>query len=117
MRQISGFILTDISTSDEFIFERRCAQCGRKHQSKAMRFSRSGVSPGSSGKTVIFDALRRREKDAAEERAAAELMTHFNVCPICGRAVCDRCFLMCEDLDMCVNCAGVLDEIGEPVAT
>ncbi|MCI6126309.1 MAG: hypothetical protein MR738_09535 [Enterocloster clostridioformis] len=39
----------------------------------------------------------------------------FNKCPICSRLVCDRCFLVCDELDMCVSCAHYLQEQGEPV--
>ena len=40
----------------------------------------------------------------------------FNRCPVCGRLVCDRCFLICEDLDMCTACAGTLEVHGDIVA-
>ncbi len=41
------------------------------------------------------------------EKAAAEASEIFS-CPVCGRLVCDRCFLICEDLDMCIACAKTL---------
>ena len=37
------------------------------------------------------------------------------VCPICRRLICDSCFLICEEMDMCRACAKRLKEDGEPV--
>ena len=37
-------------------------------------------------------------------------------CPVCGRLVCDRCFLICEDLDLCIACAKALQVRGDVVA-
>lgn len=39
----------------------------------------------------------------------------FNRCPICHRWVCDDCFMVCEDLDMCGQCAEKLNEKGSIV--
>jgi hypothetical protein len=39
----------------------------------------------------------------------------MNCCPICKRVICNRCFLICEDLDMCNRCAARLEEQGSPV--
>jgi len=107
--------LTDCSTPDEFCFALECAECGRVLRSTPLKFSKSGVVPASSEKQVIFKALYRWEKEAAMERAAAELKTLFNECPICRRMVCDHCFLICDELDMCTDCAQRLNEHGEPV--
>ena len=41
----------------------------------------------------------------------------LNDCPICKRLVCSRCFLICDDLDMCKQCAAHLEETGSPVLT
>ena len=53
---------------------------------------------------------RVRQKDALNQ--AKEI---FNICPICKRLVCDHCFLICDDLDMCVQCAAILNEKGTVV--
>lgn len=107
--------LTDCSSPDEFCFALRCAECGRVLRSTPVKFSKSGVVPASREKRVVFNALYRLEKEAATERAAAELKALFNECPICRKTVCDHCFLICDELDMCTNCARQLNEHGEPV--
>ena len=42
-------------------------------------------------------------------------LTEIMDCPICKRLVCDHCFLICDDLDMCVQCAEKLNEKGTVV--
>ena len=107
--------LTDHSSPDEFCFALKCDECGRILKSTPIRFSMSGVIPISSEKQIVFEALYRREKEAALDRALAELKSLFNECPICFRTVCDHCFLICDELDMCTTCAKKLNEHGEPV--
>ena len=48
--------------------------------------------------------------------AVGEALEHFNACPLCGRLVCDHCFIICDDLDMCRSCTNYMQEKGEPVA-
>ena len=115
MSHVSKQMLLDCSTPDEFCFALRCAECGELIKSTPLRFSRSGVKPTSDEKQTVYNTLYRIEKEAALERAAAELKTIFNFCPVCRRVVCDHCFLVCDDLDMCSACAGRLKEYGEPV--
>lgn len=115
MCQIVTELLQDCSTQNEFIFSLRCAECGSVWKSKPVRFSRADVIPLTEGKRVIFDTLYKREKAAALEMAAQKAGEVFSQCPICHRLVCDRCFLICEELDMCVSCANHLKEHGSPV--
>ena len=49
--------------------------------------------------------------------AIREAAENLNYCPICKRLVCNRCFLICDDLDMCKQCAAQLEETGTPVLT
>jgi len=117
MSHISKDMLQDCSTATEFVFCLRCAECGDKWQSTPVRFSRAGVTPVTNGKKIIFDTLYQREKAAACARAAEEASEKFfNLCPICRRVVCDHCFMICEDIDMCQSCAVRLEEKGEYVA-
>lgn len=115
MRQITKDLLADRSVPEEFRFSLRCTECGREWHSTPVRFSKAGVQPETEGKRVIFRTLYERERERERQRAAETAAQSFNLCPICGRLVCDRCFLICDDLDMCVACARRLSENGTPV--
>ncbi|MGN0421756.1 MAG: hypothetical protein ACI4EY_03370 [Lachnospiraceae bacterium] len=115
MNHIAKELLLDCSTQDMFCFSLRCAECGEVWKSRPVRFSKSGVRPETEGKKVIFDTLYKREKEAALFYTVKQAEEIFSCCPICHRLVCDHCFLVCEDLDMCCACAKRLKEYGEPV--
>ena len=53
--------------------------------------------------------------ELAFQKAVNQAKEIFNICPICKRLVCDHCFLICDDLDMCVQCATKLNEKGTVV--
>ena len=74
--------------------------------------SRRGAGVGGDAHDLPYE----REREAAREKAAAEAAEIFNYCPVCGRLVCDRCFLICEDLDLCIACAKALQVRGDVVA-
>ena len=116
MKQIAKHLLLDESTPDIFCFSLRCAECGEVWKSRDIRFSKAGITPVTEGKRIVFDTLYRKEKEAALSYAVRQAEEFFNRCPICHRLVCDSCFLVCEDLDMCTVCAGNLQEVGEPVS-
>ena len=107
--------LQDCYGDEFFQFSLCCPECGMRWKSRALRFSKAGIKPGTEGKSIVFDALYEREKAAAFRQAVKEAGQCFSICPICGRLVCDRCFRLCEDLDMCVSCAEKLNEHGESV--
>ena len=116
MKRAMKEALRDCSTLEEFSFLIRCQECGRIWRSKPVRFSGAGITPETEGRWTLFRTLYERERQAAREAAAAEAVGVFNICPICGRVVCDRCFLICEDADVCTSCAGKLQVCGDPVA-
>lgn len=116
MRRIIRACIEDISSAEVFQFSLRCAVCGSLWKSQPVWFSKAGRQPESEGKRVIFRTLYQREKEEACRRAATEALEHFSLCPICKRLVCDHCFLMGEDIDLCMDCAAFLQERGEPVA-
>lgn len=103
MGHIPKGLLKDCSTRDAFVFALACTECGRVWNSTPIPFS---------GKS---DSLYRQEKEAALIRAADEAAEVFNYCPGCSCPVCDYCFLVCDDTDLCASCAKKLHTVGEPV--
>ena len=104
----------DNSDSDSFSFSLVCLECGKVWKSTPIRFSKAGENSQTESKRIIFKILYEREREQALERAAEEAAEYFNLCPHCGKIVCDDCFLICEDLDVCRSCAEHLQESGEP---
>ena len=116
MKRVVKEAMGDCSTVEEFRFLVRCQECGGIWHSSPIRFSKAGAEPESEGMRTILRTLYEREREAAREMAAAEAAEVFNYCPVCGRLVCDRCFLICEDLDLCIACAKALQVRGDVVA-
>ena len=116
MKRVVKEAMGDCSTVEEFRFLVRCQECGGIWHSSPIRFSKAGAEPESEGMRTILRTLYEREREAAREMAAAEAAEIFNYCPVCGRLVCDRCFLICEDLDLCAACAKALQVRGDVVA-
>lgn len=116
MKRVVKEAMGDCSTVGEFRFLVRCQECGGIWHSSPIRFSKAGAEPESEGMRTILRTLYEREREAAREKAAAEAAEIFNYCPVCGRLVCDRCFLICEDLDLCIACAKALQVRGDVVA-
>ena len=108
-------ILTDCSTEDKFEFSIVCEECGKVWKSKAIAFSKARIHPVTEGKKVVYAALYQREKKEAHLKALKAGEKLFSRCPICHRWVCDDCFMVCEDLDMCKQCAERLNEKGSIV--
>lgn len=106
--------IIDYSDKNNFCFGIICPECGKIRKSTPVRFSKAGEIPKTESKKIIFEILYKREHEQALEKAAAEAANYFNLCPNCKKFVCDDCFLICEDLDVCRSCAENLQEIGEP---
>ena len=66
--------------------------------------------------SIDYRILNYREKERAKLAAGKEARERFSQCPICRRLVCDSCFLICEEIDLCRECAERMKECGEPVA-
>ena len=116
MKRVVKEAMGDCSTVEEFRFLVRCQECGGIWHSSPIRFSKAGAEPEPEGMRTILRTLYERERESAREKAAAEAAEIFNYCPVCGRLVCDRCFLICEDLDLCIACAKALQVRGDVVA-
>lgn len=117
MKQLIEMLLENLSTREVFLFRIACGSCGAALGGKPSRFSKAGITPPTEGKRIIFDTLYEQEFQAARQASVREAAEHLNYCPICKRLVCNRCFLICEDLDMCKQCAAHLEETGNPVVT
>ena len=107
--------MEDLSTKEVFLYRVTCAACTTPYSSKLKRFSKAGVIPATDSKRIIYDALYEQEHLVARQTAAGEIAEHMNYCPICKRLICNQCFLICDDLDMCKHCAAELEEHGQPV--
>ena len=117
MKKLVELFLENLSTRDVFLFRIACGACGTEFANKPQRFSKAGLEPKTEGKKVIFDAVYEQEFRAARQSAIRDAAENLNYCPICKRLVCNRCFLICDDLDMCKQCADHLEETGSPVLT
>ena len=115
MKKLVEMMLENLSTREVFLFRITCAACGTPYGGKSVRFSKAGITPPTEGKRIIFDTLYEQEFRDARQAAVRGAAEHLNYCPICKRLVCNRCFLICDDLDMCKQCAAHLEETGSPV--
>lgn len=108
-------MLVDCSTEDKFQFSITCEECGKVWKSPAIVFSKARIPPATEGKKIVYAAIYGREKKNAQMKALKAGEKAFSRCPICHRWVCDDCFMVCEDLDMCGQCAEKLNEKGSIV--
>ena len=115
MKELIDMLLENLSTRDVFLFRIACGACGKEFANKPVRFSKAGLEPSTQGKQILYDAVYEQELRDVRRSCVREATEHLNYCPICKRLVCNRCFLICEDLDMCRQCASTMEETGTPV--
>lgn len=115
MKTLVELVLENLSTREYFLFRVLCGACGTAYGNKTVRFSKAGTDPQTSSKKVIYDALYEQEFKDARLSAIRDAAEQLNYCPICKRLVCNRCFLICDDLDMCKHCAAEYNQQGNPV--
>ena len=115
MKKLIEQILENLSTGDVFLFRIACGACSREYGNKPVRFSKAEVISRTPKKAAIYEVLYAQELQTARLSAVRDAAEHLNYCPICRRLVCNRCFLICEDLDMCKQCASEMEETGTPV--
>jgi hypothetical protein len=87
--------MTDESEGDVYCFTFYCDICGSPNQSVTYESDMEARYPNT----------RESEHIAAFERANLEALNWFSRCPICRRVVCDKCFCILDESDMCKECA------------
>ena len=117
MKKLIELMLENLSTRDVFLFRIACGFCGKEYGNKPVRFSKAEVIPQTPKKAALYEVLYAQELQTARLSAVRDAAEHLNYCPICKRLVCNRCFLICEDLDMCKQCASAMEEPGTPVVS
>ena len=115
MKKLVEAVIENLSTKDTFLFRVSCPSCAAEYTNKPLRFSKADTEPATQNKRVIYQAVYEQELMAARQIAVRTIAEHMNYCPICKRLVCNYCFRICDDLDMCVQCATELKEQGKPV--
>ena len=107
--------MQDLSDENKFVFSVECTVCGKRWTSKPVNFSKAGETAQNDAKEIVYKTLYIREKQQAALKAVEEAKSKLNFCPVCKTVVCDSCFMICNDIDMCVDCAHTLEETGELV--
>ena len=115
LRKLIASVLEDLSTREVILFRVSCAGCATEYTSRPVRFSRADSIADTPGMQTLLHAVYSQEQETARRCAIRSAAEHMNYCPICKRLVCNRCFLICDDLDMCRQCASALDQEGMPV--
>ena len=115
MEYITKKDLIDCSTPDEFCFSLCCMECKTVWKSTPIRFSRAGKKPENENRKIIYDTLYDREKNLAFQKAMVTYKTLTYRTNIKNFFRLIQCFLICDDLDMCVQCAAKLNEKGTVV--
>jgi hypothetical protein len=117
MRDIVDKLIKDDSDriTGTIHFVAQCEVCGELWSSRTTRFSMAGIQAENENRQIIFDAMWQKELGIARDSAVDEAARHFNLCPICKKVSCEKCFRICETIDMCALCAERLGETGETV--
>ena len=117
MKKLIEMLLENLSTRDVFLFRIACGACGAEYGNKPVRFSKAELILPAPEKAALYEALYAQELQTARLGAVRDAAEHLNYCPICKRLICNRCFLICQDLDMCRQCASAMKETGTPVVS
>ena len=108
--------MIDCSTDNEIAFKACCEECNKTQFGIRKKFSKAGITPEPQEKITVYRILYRREWEKMRDEAVKRLNEQFNICPICKRMVCDNCFLICDEVDMCISCAKALNVDGRSVS-
>ncbi len=103
----------DKSTDSFFKFSFYCDRCGKEWTSEEYPFVHGFSEKLSDDEKRAKEILFRIDHNAAFERANLEARLRFNQCNSCGGFVCDECFAMEEEDDLCQDCASRMDSPDE----
>lgn len=117
MKKVVEAVLKNMTSDNVFKFRVSCTGCGSEYGNRPRRFSKTGVVPTTQNGKVVLDALYEYELETARQAAIRVAAEHMNYCPLCKQLVCDQCFVICCDIDMCKRCAAELEQQGNPVHT
>ncbi len=117
MKKLVEAALENQSSKEVFLFRVTCANCGTDYGNKPTRFSKADTAPSTPNEEIIYNALYEAELRTVRQSAICNVAEHMNYCPICKQLVCNQCFLICDELDMCKQCAAKLQQKGLPVVT
>ena len=98
-------LFRDRSTDRFFQFSFYCDSCGKEWTSEEYPFVHGFSDKLTEDERRAKEILWRSDHDAAFERANLEARLRLNACKSCGSVVCDECFAMEEEDDLCVDCA------------
>jgi len=116
MKNHIGKYINDLSDFDRFLFSVSCPVCRKEWTSTPVPFSRAGKQSNNILTNLFIQKQYSKEKKNAEIIAAEEPGRRMNYCSVCMRFVCDSCYMICADMDMCTECAACHNETGERVA-
>ena len=116
LKKLVEAVLENLSTKQAFRFRVVCGCCYNSYGNQAIKFSKADESCIPWNKQIIYDALYEQEFREAKLIAISNAAENMNYCPICKGLVCNDCFFICEELDMCKNCASDLAQQGNPVS-
>ena len=116
MKKYIEKFMNDLSDYERFQFSVSCPVCGKEWTSTPVPFSGAEKRSRSMRMNYFVRRQYNREKKRAEIIAAEEPGSRMNYCSVCMRIVCDSCFMICADADMCTDCAECHNENGERVA-
>ena len=115
MKQLVEAVLENLSTKEVFRFQVLCGCCHRAYGNRPVKFSKAEEAVTSVPKQILYDALYEQELRDAKRIAIRTAAEHLNYCPVCKRLACNECFYICDDLDMCRDCAWELEQQGQAV--
>ena len=97
---------TNVSTEDVFQFVFHCDRCGAGIESERYKFNAESFESPPESHAHAHALLWTLQHEEAYERANSEARFDFNLCPVCGRRVCNHCFHVTQDAatDMCTDC-------------